>query len=100
MATYRIDDVVLSTEKAVRSWEEDTRWDGSNHISKATGSQWDHETLYQSSKGNYWIEWTSQWEGKLPSARWMTPEEAACWILAQEGELPEELRQYEEQVSE
>ena len=28
-------------------YDEDTRWDGSNHVSVATGSQWDHEMLYR-----------------------------------------------------
>ena len=25
------------------SFEEETQWNGNNHISKATGSQWEHE---------------------------------------------------------
>ncbi len=39
-----------------QAWEERTEWDGSNHISLATGSQWDHERLYRTAKG----EWTVQ----------------------------------------
>ena len=35
-------------------WDEDTRWDGNNHISIATGSQWHHERLYRTA-GGVWI---------------------------------------------
>ena len=31
-------------EKAEK-WEEATRWTWQNHISRATGSQWEHEEL-------------------------------------------------------
>ena len=40
------DGSVVDTSRAKSSWEEATRWDGNNNISKATGSQWEHETLH------------------------------------------------------
>lgn len=40
-------------EKA-QQWEEETYWNGNNHISKTTGSQWEHETLYRT-KGEIYI---------------------------------------------
>ncbi len=103
MSTYRMDDgTVVKTENAVQSWEEDTRWDGNNHISVATGSQWEHETLYKSRKGRYWIEHTSNWQGRMPHAEWVSNHEAARWLLHNnEGEpLPEDLAALEQEVSE
>jgi hypothetical protein len=96
MARYTIEDgngnqTVVDTDKASDHWDEATRWNGNNHISKATGSQWEHETLYCSSKGRYYVEHTSQWQGSTPSARFVSAKEAASWLLANEHELPGEL---------
>ena len=83
---------VVDTDTALECWQEAERWNGQNHISKATGSQWEHETLYQSSKGNFWVEHTSQWQGSTPHAFFLTQEEAARWLLTNEHDLPEDLR--------
>jgi hypothetical protein len=101
MARYTMDDgTVVDTKNATESWDEDTRWDGSNHVSVATGSQWEHETLYRSAKGRYWVQRTSQRDGTLPSASWRTPEEAARWLLANDHDLPEDLAHLKREVSE
>ncbi len=101
MARYRMDDgTVLDTENAVQSWEESTDWNGNNHISRATGNQWTHQTLYKSRKGRYWLECTSQWQGNRPHAEWISPEEAARWLLLMEENLTEDLQKYEDEVSE
>ncbi len=101
MAKYSMSDgTVVNTENAVKSWKEDTRWDGHNHVSIATGSQWEHETLYRSRKGRYYIERTSQWQGSAPHAEWVSLEEATRWLLLNNEELPDDLEQYEEAVSE
>lgn len=48
---YRMDDgTVVDTDRASDSWAEASYWDGNNHISKATGSQWTHQQLYRSRK--------------------------------------------------
>jgi hypothetical protein len=100
MATYRIDETVVKTENAADHWDEKTRWNGNNHISRATGSQWEHQTLYKSRRGRYWVEHTSQWQGSTPHAEWVSREEAARWLLNMEYELPEDLRELEETLSE
>jgi hypothetical protein len=66
----------------------------------ATGGQWSHQTLYKSRKGRYWIENTSQWQGSTPSAEWISPQEAARWLLQNGHDLPEDLEQYEDEVCE
>jgi len=101
MSKYRMDDgTVVDTEKAQQSWDEATEWDGSNHISKATGSQWNHETLYKSRKGRYYVEHTSQWQGSRPHVEWVSPEEATRWLIAADEPLPADLTQYEAEVCE
>lgn len=100
MARYRIDGMVVDTANATASWDEATRWDGRNHISIPTGSQWEHQRLYRSRKGRYWLECWSQWQGSTPHAEWLSPQEAARWLLANDEELPDDLAQYEEEVSE
>ena len=101
MAKYSMDNgAVVDSDTAQVSWKEATRWNGQNHISRATGSQWEHETLYKSSKGNYWVEHTSQYQGSLPRAFFLTPEEAARWLLTNEHELPEDLQEAGAGISE
>ena len=101
MSTYKLDDnTIVKTENATQSWEEATRWNGNNWISKATGSQWDHETLHRSRKGRYWVEHTSQWQGKTAYAGWIDNRSAVAWLLANDHELPEDLQTLEAEVSE
>lgn len=101
MATYRMKDgTVVKTENATQTWDEETDWDGNIHISRATGSQWNHQTLYRSRKGRYYIEHTSQWQGIRPYAEWVSPQDATRWLLHMVYDLPEELKQYADEVSE
>lgn len=101
MSRYRMDDgTVVDTANAKRSWDEATRWNGNNHISVATGSQWNHETLYRSRKGRYYLERTSQWQGSTPGADWISNRAAAAWLLANEHKIPEDLTGEAEEVSE
>lgn len=81
------------------SWEEATRWDGNNHVSLATGSQWDHELLIRTAGGTWVLHRWSQWQGSRPSYRAITPKEAAAWFIRNEHtEVPEELTQYVEEA--
>lgn len=101
MTRYRMDDgTVVDTENATKSWKENTRWDGRNHISVATGSQWEHQQLHRSRKGRYYLERWSQWEGSTPRAEWISKHTAASWLLANEQEIPADLQAEAEEVSE
>lgn len=100
MARYRIDGFIVDTANATAKWGEDTRWNGNNHISVHTGSQWEHQTLYRSRRGRYWIEYTSQWQGSTPHAEWLSPQEAARWLLQNNDELPEDLTAFAEEICE
>lgn len=85
------DGTVVNTEKASGEWEEAIDWNGQNFVSRPTRSQWEHETLYRSSKGRYYVEHTSQWSGSLPHAKLVSDEEAAAWLVANDHELPGDL---------
>jgi len=101
MSRYRMDDhTIVDTDNATQSWKEDTRWDGNNHISVATGSQWDHQRLYRSRKGRFYVECTSQWQGRLDRAEWISLHQAAAWLLANDEELPPDLEGVVDEVSE
>jgi hypothetical protein len=101
MATYRMDDgTIVSTQKATQSWGEEKDFDGRNHIGRSSGSQWHDQTLYRSSKGRYYLERCSRVQGEHNTAEYLTPEEAASWLLHNEHEIPEDLRQAAEQVGE
>lgn len=95
MSKYTLTDgTIVNTETALNKWEEDSDWDGNNHISRATGSQWEHQALYRSSKGRYWIESWSQWQGSLPHAFLVSEEDAARWLLQNNYDLPEDLQEH------
>jgi hypothetical protein len=101
MPRYRLENgAIVDTDKATGQWEEETDWDGSNHISRATGSQWDHETLYRSAKGQYWLEHTSQWSDRMPSAEGLNERDAAAWLLLNDHALPADLAAMESEVLE
>lgn len=73
-------------------YDESTRWDGNNHVSMATGSQWDHEALYLTASGRYILNRWSQWEGCADTYCEITEAEAIAWLLAQghEDAVPQE----------
>ena len=101
MARHKMDGgTVVDTDNASRSWTEATRWNGNNHISVATGSQWEHQTLYRSRRGRYYLEHVSQWQGSTPSAEWISNRAAASWLLASEYDIPEELQSLADELSE
>lgn len=101
MAKHRMDDgTILDTEKASQSWDEDRYHDGRNLISKATNDQWTHQKLYRSRKGRYYIVHTSQWQGSRDHAEFVSPEEAARWLMLMSEDLPDDLKQYADEIVE
>jgi hypothetical protein len=99
------DGTVVDTDRAVASWDEDRYSDGHNRISKATGSQWDHESLYRTRKGRYYVEHYSQRQGSRDHAEWVSLESACRWLLANEhspgdDDWPEDLTPLVEEVME
>lgn len=101
MSKYKMEDgTILDTDKAKQVWEEKTEWNGNNFISVNTGSQWEHETLYLSSKGRYYLESSSQWQGSGFSAAFVTSEEAAAWLVLNNKELPAELMEHAADITE
>lgn len=101
MARYRMDDgTVVDTSRASAVWQETTDWDGRNQISRATGSQWNHQTLYRSRRGRYYLEYSSQWQGSRDHVEWVSPEEAARWLLLMDESMPEDLAALEDSIIE
>jgi len=67
--------------EAATKFCEDSYWDGSNSISVATGSQWQHETLYRTATGNWVLYSSSQWQGSSESYYAMDLAEAVPWLI-------------------
>ncbi len=72
-------------------YTEATRWNGNNHISLATGSQWNHESLYCTAN-HAWIlhEW-SQWQGSGESYTKIDKTSASEWLTRMGCEVPLDL---------
>lgn len=67
-------------DRATR-FDESTHFDGSNRISDATGSQWEHEYLYYSRAGAWILNRTSQWQGTTDTYRKIGESDAAGWLV-------------------
>ena len=67
----------------VVGFSEDTTWDGHNRISKATGSQWDHQSLLYT-RGGCWVLWeSSQQQGSADSYTEVLEMFAIRWLITQ-----------------
>jgi hypothetical protein len=75
-------------EKAER-FEETTHWNGNNHISDATGSQWEHEALYRTAGKKWVLHHWSQWQGSEPTWEEIDAEAAARWLVTNGHEHPD-----------
>lgn len=101
MTTYQIDGTVVDTDNALAEYVcADTIWDGNNHRCRITGEQWHHQTLYQSKKGRWYVVFTSQWQGVIPHAEWVTEAQAAAWLILNGDPLPDELEPFADEASE
>lgn len=101
MSRHRMaDGTIIDTNNAKCHYDERTDWDGNNYISRATDSQWRHQTLYESRKGRFYVVHESQWQGSSPHAEWVSPEEAVRWLLLMERAVPDSLQAYIDTVSE
>lgn len=57
-------------------------WDGKNRISKATGSQWEHERLYFTRNGRWVLnEWSQQYVSDVYTT--LTEQQAIRWLISQ-----------------
>lgn len=70
--------------EAATAYGEGRRFDGANAISLATGSQWEHETLYRTARGAWALSSWSQWEGSTPRCQYVSEETAREWLLRNE----------------
>lgn len=66
---------------AAERFDENTIWNGNNHISCATGSQWDHEVLYRTAGGRWVLHRWSQRQGTPPAWTEISNEAAAKWLV-------------------
>ena len=81
MTRQNLDNGTWFDRSAATEYTEDTWWDGKNHISKATGSQWDHEELYKTAKGKWVKRWWSQWQGSGESWEIISEKAAYTWLI-------------------
>ena len=63
-------------------YEEETRHDGNNFISVATGSQWEHEKLYKTASENWVFHSWSQWQSGNREVYELIPfADAVKWLV-------------------
>ena len=82
----------FDADRAIR-YAEDEDWDGSNFISRATGSQWNHEALYRTASGRWILNGWSAYQGSTETYYEISPSRAEDWLIANDhaDALPEEV---------
>ena len=78
-------------------FSENTWWNGSNYISSATGSQWDHQELFYTRCGLWVLHCWSQYQNIQESYHEIDQPHAVDWLISQEhfgdlGGLPDDVR--------
>ena len=81
MAKFQVEDAIFDTEKAKNHWSEASDWNGS----------WNHEDLYLSEKGRYYVVRSSDIQGRQDEMEILSPRKAAAWLILEDHELPEDL---------
>lgn len=72
----------FDAEKA-ELFKEETYWNGNNHISKATGSQWNHEYMYITKSGVFVLNCWSNYQGSVETYEEVSKNYAAEWFAKQ-----------------
>lgn len=67
-------------EKSIH-FDEDTYWNGHNHISKATGSQWEHQRLYRTAGGRWILASWSAYQEVRDSYEEINDAAATVWLV-------------------
>ena len=62
-------------------FSESVYWDGSNQVSKATGSYWTHEQLFHTASCKWVLNRWSQLQGTAETYIQITEEHAAEWLV-------------------
>lgn len=84
----------FDAEKATK-FEEESWHNGSNWISKATGSQWHHENIFLTASGRYILHTWSNYQGTPETVTEITQDDAAQWFSKQgfkDEDIPEQLK--------
>ena len=71
-------------DSKAEKFTEETWWNGNNWISKATGSQWEHEAIYVTKGGVFILNHWSNYQGSRESYKIISKEDAAEWFVKNE----------------
>lgn len=72
------------------AYREATDWDGSNDVSVNTSTQWDHQTLYRTSKGRWVLNNWSQRQDTAERYEFIDDDTAKTWLLHNKHDGPVE----------
>jgi hypothetical protein len=70
--------------EAATSFKEATVWNGNNHISVPTGSQWEHQYLYYTKSGNWVLNCWSQYQNSIETYEQIDEDSAIEWLIENE----------------
>lgn len=84
-------------ESSAVKFRETRRHNGNNWISRATGSQWNHEWLFYTRSGRWVLNCFSDYQGSLETYEEIDESDAIAWLICNErfdevSELPAAIR--------
>ena len=79
-----------------KEYKESFTHDGRNFISDATGTQWDHQCLYETAKGSWVLRSWSDWQGSKESFAKVSEDLASQWLISCGHEIPKSLSKFAE----
>jgi hypothetical protein len=89
---------IVDRAYALDRFQEDEYFNGHNHCSINTDSQWEHQDLYLSRLGFWYIVQWSQREGTKDKAWKISENEAVEWIALNRCKMPDSLKKLEDEL--
>lgn len=81
MKRIALEDGGWFNEASAVKFGEATYWNGNNHISTATGSQWEHEALFYTKSGSWVLNEWSQRQGSRETYEKISEARAIAWLI-------------------
>ena len=81
MAKVTLDDGRWFETEEAKLYKNDTDWNGQNHVSVVTGSQFHHQWLYRTKSGLWILNCWSNYQNEIETYSEISEAEAEQWLL-------------------
>lgn len=93
------DGMIVNTKNARIIWEQAQDYDGKHLIGRCTRSNSAEQTLMKSRRGRYYVVRSHGPRDNQSSAEWVSHEEAVRWLTLNDYDVPEDLEDLLEKLT-